>query len=106
MAVVVPGMSLRTLYDEYDLESRNLSRAVEAAGTTTSAFVPWGSGGVYMASALGVPVLSYAPYYFFGFLSPLVLLVMVATGWKMFYKDSEAPTGSRAGGSGVPSTGE
>jgi len=87
MAIVVPGMTLRNLYDEYDLETRNLSRAVEAAGTTTSAFVPWGSGGVFMAAALGVPVLEYAPYYFFGFLSPLILLFMGATGWKIFYKE-------------------
>jgi NhaC family Na+:H+ antiporter len=92
MAIVVPGMTLRNLYDEYDLESRNLSRAVEASGTTTSALVPWGSGGVFMYSALGVPVVEYAPYYFFGFFSPLVLLFMGATGWKIFYKDEDAST--------------
>jgi len=86
MSIVVPGMTLGNLYDEYGLESRNLSRAVEASGTTTSAFVPWSSGGVYMASVLGVPVIDYAPYYFFGFISPLVLIFMGLTGWKMFYK--------------------
>ncbi|APW96878.1 Na+/H+ antiporter NhaC [Halobiforma lacisalsi AJ5] len=94
MAIVVPGMTLQNLYDDYNLESRNLSRAVEAAGTTTSAFVPWGSGGVFMASALGVPVIEYAPYYFFGIISPLVLVLMGATGWRMFYKEGpeqEAP---------------
>jgi len=90
MAIVVPGMTLRNLYDEYGLESRNLSRAVEASGTTTSALIPWGSGGVFMYSALKVPVVEYAPYYVFGYLSPLVLLFMGATGWKMFYKDGEA----------------
>lgn len=87
MAIVVPGMTLQNLYDEYDLESRNLSRAVEASGTTTSAFVPWGSGGVFMASALGVPVIEYAPYYFFGILSPLVLILMGVTGWGIVYTD-------------------
>lgn len=94
MAIVVPGMTFRNLYDEYDLESRNLSRAIEASGTTTSALVPWNSGGVFMAGALGVPVLSYAPYYVFGFLSPLILVFMGATGWQMFYKDE---TGDRSG---------
>ncbi|APE95482.1 arginine/ornithine antiporter ArcD [Halodesulfurarchaeum formicicum] len=89
MAIVVPGMTLGNLYDEYGLESRNLSRAVEASGTTTAAFVPWSSGGVYMASALGVPVIQYAPYYFFGILSPLVLIFMGVTGWKMYYQESE-----------------
>ncbi len=36
-----------------------------------------------MAGTLGVPTLEYAPYYFFGFLSPLVLLFMGVTGWQM-----------------------
>ncbi|MFW6003884.1 MAG: Na+/H+ antiporter NhaC family protein [Halanaeroarchaeum sp.] len=87
MAIVVPGMTFRNLYEEYDLDSRNLSRAIEASGTTTSALVPWGSGGVYMAAALGVPVVSYAPYYVFGLLSPLILVVMGLTGWKIVYLD-------------------
>lgn len=89
VAIVVPGMTLRNLYDEYDLESRNLSRALQASGTTTSAFVPWGSGGVFMATTLGVPVVQYAPFYVFGLLNPLVLLVMGATGWKIFYRDTD-----------------
>ncbi|WP_049922277.1 arginine/ornithine antiporter ArcD [Halopiger djelfimassiliensis] len=104
MAIVVPGMTLQNLYDEYDLESRNLSRAVEAAGTTTSAFVPWGSGGVFMASALGVPVIEYAPYYFFGIISPLVLILMGATGWGIFYKEEpeqDAPEATAASTSSV-----
>jgi len=94
MSIVVPGMTLGNLYEEYNLESRNLSRAVEAAGTTTSALVPWGSGGVFMAAAMGVPVIEYAPYYFFGFLSPLILLFMGGTGWKIFYQEGAEPEGS------------
>ncbi|WP_049970276.1 arginine/ornithine antiporter ArcD [Haladaptatus cibarius] len=80
MSIVVPGMTLRNLYEEYGLESKDLSRAVEAAGTPTGALIPWHAGAVYMATALGVPTLQYAPYYFFGYLSPLVLFAMAATG--------------------------
>ncbi|MFB6150739.1 MAG: Na+/H+ antiporter NhaC family protein [Haloarculaceae archaeon] len=87
MSIVVPGLTLRGLYDEYGLESRNLSRAVEAAGTTTSALVPWSTGGIFMAGALGVPTLEYAPYYFLGFLSPLVLVLMGLTGWGIAVKE-------------------
>ncbi|MGM0398232.1 MAG: Na+/H+ antiporter NhaC family protein [Halobacteriota archaeon] len=99
MAIVVPGMTFRNLYDEYDLDSRNLSRAIEASGTTTSALVPWNSGGVYMAAAMGVPVVSYAPYYIFGLLSPVILVVMGLTGWKIVYQDEAetGPTPSAAG---------
>ncbi|WP_101294560.1 arginine/ornithine antiporter ArcD [Halegenticoccus soli] len=83
MSIVVPGLTLRNLYDEYGLDSTDLSRAVEAAGTPTGALIPWHAGGVYMATVTGVATLSYAPYYFFGFLSPLVLFAMAATGWQL-----------------------
>ena len=88
MAIVIPGMSLRNLYDDYDLESENLSRAVEAAGTPTGALIPWHAGGVYMATVFGVPTLEYAPYYFFAFLSPAILFVMGLTGWGITHKEA------------------
>lgn len=88
MAIVIPGMTLRNLYDEYDLDSANLSRAIEAAGTPTGALVPWHAGGVYMASVFGVATLEYAPYYFFAFLSPLVLFAMGFTGWRLVESDA------------------
>ena len=87
VSIVVPGMTLENLYNEQGLKTTNLSRAIEASGTTTSALIPWSSGGLFMAGTLGVPTLEYAPYYFFGFLSPLILLFMGVTGWKIAYKD-------------------
>ena len=104
MSIVVPGMSLRSLYDEYDLDSENLSRAVEAAGTPTGALIPWHAGAVYMSGVFGVPTLSlsnfwgtYFPYYFFAFLSPLVLFAMGLTGWGITAKDDrEARTAAPA----------
>ncbi|SEW22082.1 arginine/ornithine antiporter ArcD [Natrinema salifodinae] len=87
ISIVVPGMSLRNLYHEQGLKSENLSRAVEASGTTTSALVPWSSGGLFMAGTLNVATLSYAPYYFFGLLSPVILLLMGVTGWQIAFAD-------------------
>jgi Na+/H+ antiporter NhaC len=80
MSIAVPGMSLRSLYEEYGLDSSALSQAIESAGTPTGALIPWHAGGVYMASVLGVATLQYAPYYFFGYLSPLILFVMAILG--------------------------
>ncbi|QLG60722.1 arginine/ornithine antiporter ArcD [Halorarum salinum] len=80
MSIVVPGMTLRNLYDEYGLEGEDLSRAIESAGTPTGALVPWHAGGVYMAGVFGVSTLSYAPFYFFAFLSPLVLFATALVG--------------------------
>ncbi|ADB61486.1 Na+/H+ antiporter NhaC [Haloterrigena turkmenica DSM 5511] len=81
MSIVLPGMTLRNLYEEFGLDSDELSRAVEAAGTPTGALLPWHAGGVFMASATGVATLEYAPFYLFGFLSPLVLFGMALTGF-------------------------
>ncbi|MFC6716933.1 Na+/H+ antiporter NhaC [Natrialbaceae archaeon GCM10025810] len=80
MSIVLPGLTLRNLYAEFGLDSEELSRAVEAAGTPTGALFPWHAGGVFMASATGVATLEYAPFYLFGLLSPLVLFAMALTG--------------------------
>ncbi|WP_135823860.1 arginine/ornithine antiporter ArcD [Halorussus ruber] len=97
MAIVVPGMTLRNLYDEYDLESENLSRAVEAAGTPTGALIPWHAGAVYMSGVFGVPTGAYFPYYFFAFLSPLVLFAMALNGRATTKKGpADSPTAASA----------
>ncbi len=83
MSIVVPGMTLRNLYEEHGLDSTDLSRAVEAAGTPTGALIPWHAGAVYMSTALGVATTDYWLFYFFGFLSPAVLFVIAATGWQL-----------------------
>ncbi|WP_231182818.1 Na+/H+ antiporter NhaC [Haladaptatus sp. DYF46] len=95
MSIVVPGMTLRNLYDEYGLDSSNLSQAVESAGTPTGALIPWHAGAIYMAGALGVSTVSYAPYYLFGFLSPIILFAMAATG-KGIATDSSEKQGAVA----------
>ncbi|MFC6904959.1 Na+/H+ antiporter NhaC [Halalkalicoccus tibetensis] len=87
MSIVIPSMTFRGVYDEFNLESRNLSRAVEAAGTTTSVLIPWNAGGAFMTATLGVSPLSYGPYYFLGFLSPAILFVMGLTGWGITYRE-------------------
>jgi len=85
MSIVVPGVSLRALYDEYGLDTSDLSRAVEAAGTPTGPFFPWHAGAVFMTGVLysgSQAAISWwwAPFYFFGILSPLVLFAMALTG--------------------------
>ncbi|AFO57184.1 MULTISPECIES: Na+/H+ antiporter NhaC [Natrinema] len=88
VSIVVPGITLRNLYEEKDLKSENLSRAIESSGTVTSALVPWNSGAVFMAGTLGVSTFEYAPYYFLGFLSPLILILMGITGWNITHKET------------------
>ena len=81
MSIVVPGMTLRELFEEYDLDSAALSRAIESVGTPTGALLPWHAGGVFMAGVFGLESsLAYAPYYFFAFLSPAVLVALTVVG--------------------------
>ncbi|MFD1646133.1 Na+/H+ antiporter NhaC family protein [Haloarchaeobius litoreus] len=87
MSIVVPGMTLRNIYDEYGLESEDLSQAIESAGTPTGALFPWHAGSVYMAGVFGVlpwagsfGLAGFAPYYFFAYLSPLVLFASALLG--------------------------
>nr|WP_240938360.1 Na+/H+ antiporter NhaC family protein [Haloarcula rubripromontorii] len=80
MSIVVPGLTLRNLYDEYGLTSDDLSQAIESAGTPTGALFPWHAGAVYMSAVFGVGTLAYAPYYFFAFLSPLILFATTLFG--------------------------
>ncbi|OUR98887.1 Na+/H+ antiporter NhaC [Halobacteriovorax marinus] len=76
LAIVVPGKMFRKAYEKYGLDPRNLSRALEDAGTVTSVLIPWNSGGAYNSAALGVPTLTYLPYCFFNILSPIISLFL------------------------------
>ena len=85
-AIVVPGRMFRNAYDEMGLDPKNLSRALEDAGTVTSVLIPWNTGGAYNSGVLGVSTLSYAPYCFFNILSPLVSLFLASMNWTIVRK--------------------
>lgn len=72
LAILIPGRMFKGAYDKYGLHPKNLSRALEDAGTVTSPLIPWNSCGAYEAGVMGVATLEYAPYAFFNYLSPIV----------------------------------
>lgn len=78
LAIVVPGRMFKTAYQKYGLHPKNLSRALEDAGTVTSVLVPWNSGGAYNSGVLGVATLTYLPFCFFNLLSPVVSLFLAS----------------------------
>jgi NhaC family Na+:H+ antiporter len=83
LAIVVSGKMFKSAYKKYNLAAKNLSRAVEDGATVTSVLVPWNTCGAYFASVLGVATSAYLPYCFFNLCSPLISLVLAATGWSM-----------------------
>jgi len=83
IAIVVPARMFKAAFRERRLHPKNLSRAVEDAGTVTSVLIPWNTGGAYHASVLGVATLSYLPYCFFNLLSPLVSAFLAGMNWSI-----------------------
>jgi NhaC family Na+:H+ antiporter len=83
LAIVVPGRMFKKAYEERGLKPENLSRALEDSGTVTSALVPWNTCGAYQSSVLGVATGEYFIYAIFNWMSPLVSLLLAATGWKV-----------------------
>lgn len=81
LAIVVPGRMFKKAYQKYGLHFKNLSRALEDAGTVTSVLIPWNSGGAYNASVLGVSTLTYLPYCFFNILSPIISIFLASMNW-------------------------
>jgi NhaC family Na+:H+ antiporter len=72
MSIVLPGRMFRAEFRRRRLAARNLSRAIEDAGTLTSPLVPWNTCGAYMSATLGVATLAYLPFCFFNLFSPLI----------------------------------
>ncbi|HLV26904.1 MAG TPA: Na+/H+ antiporter NhaC [Gemmatimonadales bacterium] len=81
IAIVVPGRMFRAEYRRRGLHPKNLSRALEDAGTLTSPLVPWNTCGAFMAQTLGVATFAYAPFAFFNLINPLVSASYGFTGF-------------------------
>jgi NhaC family Na+:H+ antiporter len=83
IAIVLPGRMFKGAFEKRGLSPVVLSRSVAAAGTPTSALIPWNSCGAYMAATLGVATFSYLPYAVFNFASPLLAIAMSYLGVRM-----------------------
>ncbi len=83
IAIVLPGRMLKGAFEQRGLAPVVLSRALGDSATVTSALIPWNSCGAFMAAALGVATLSYAPFTFFNLLNPLISILFGFAGIRM-----------------------
>ncbi|MDC9723198.1 MAG: Na+/H+ antiporter NhaC [Urechidicola sp.] len=83
LAIVVPGKMYAKAFKDKGLAPENLSRTLEDAGTVTSVLIPWNTCGAYQAGVLGVPVVDYAFYAMFNWLSPFMTLLFAAFNIKI-----------------------
>ena len=81
LSIVIPGRMYKEVYEERGLEPRLLSRTLEDAGTLTSALIPWNTCGAFMATALMVSPIKYAPFAFLNILNPFVAIIIAFTGF-------------------------
>lgn len=80
LSILIPGEMFRNTYIKRGLEPRNLSRTLEDAATVIEPITPWTAAGVYMATTLGVPTLSYLPWACLNYTGIIFALIWAATG--------------------------
>ena len=80
LSIVIPGRMYKDAYAERGLAPRNLSRTLEDGGTITSPLIPWNTCGAYMATALGVPTVEYAPYAVLNIVNPIIAILWAYLG--------------------------
>jgi Na+:H+ antiporter, NhaC family len=80
IAIVLPGRMFRAEFRRRRLKARNLSRAIEDAGTLTSPLIPWNSCGAYMATTLGVATVAYLPWAFLNLVNPFLAALLAFRG--------------------------
>ena len=87
LSIMLTSSMFRDTYLQRGYESRLLSRSCEDGATVTSVLVPWNTCGLTQSTVLGVATLTYLPYCFFNFLSPVTSIVVAAIGWKIRKKE-------------------
>ena len=75
--LVLPGRLLKDKYQEMGYKRTTLTRSIEDSGTLLSPLIPWNMGGSFVAATLGIATLTYAPFAFACWLSPLFGLLWV-----------------------------
>ena len=83
LSIMLASSMFRDTYREQGYESRLLSRSCEDGATVTSVLVPWNTCGLTQSTVLGVATLTYLPFCFFNYLSPVTSIIVAATGWKI-----------------------
>lgn len=96
ISIILTGNVFRDIYKDKGYENRLLSRSIEDGVTVTSPLIPWNTCGMTQATILGISTFTYLPYCFFNIISPLMSIIIAATGYKIFRineKDKDIPAG-------------
>lgn len=89
ISIILSGNMFSSVYKEMGYKSHLLSRTTEDSVTVTSVLIPWNTCGMTQSTVLGVATITYLPYCFFNYLSPLMSIIVAATGWKIEKTDTK-----------------
>ena len=88
LSIMLTSSMFKDSYRQRGYEPQLLSRSCEDGATVTSVLVPWNTCGLTQSTVLGVATLTYLPYCFFNYLSPLMSIFVASIGWKIKRKCS------------------
>lgn len=92
ISIIIPGRMYAKSYEEKNLHSKNLSRALEDGGTITSPLVPWSTDAIFFSGMLSVGALSYAPYAVLLYIVPIISILFSLVGYSIVYTDKQQKT--------------
>lgn len=81
LSIVIPGRMYKSAFDERGLDPKNLSRALEDAGTLVAPLIPWNTGGAFIMATLGLSPWTYVPFCFLALINPLISILYGFTGF-------------------------
>ena len=84
ISIILTGNIFKDIYKQNGYETRLLSRTTEDAVTVTSVLIPWNTCGMTQATILNVSTFAYLPYCVFNYVSPLMSILVAATGFKIY----------------------
>lgn len=97
---LVVGELFQKAYAERELAPENLSRSLEDSVTIVEPLMPWTVSAVFMATTLGVPTTTYAPWAVFCYGGPIFSLLLAATyrrtGFGLRRKQADSRTAGQA----------
>ncbi|MBQ0049007.1 MAG: Na+/H+ antiporter NhaC [Bacteroidales bacterium] len=76
LSIILTTTMFKETYLKQGHKTQLLSRSTEDSATVTSVLIPWNTCGMTQSSVLGVSTLTYLPYCFFNYLSPLMTILM------------------------------
>ena len=76
-SIALVGTMLKPLYKKQRLKPQNLSRLMEDTATQGAVAIPWNGNAIFAAAALGVAPLTFMPFLFLAFFTPVFTLSLI-----------------------------